>query len=305
MWIGRAAFATALVSAAIAAGCSNRHPEAREPDAPRAPSTDRAGTLSVTALRFSGWRDESFHYLPALSVTVPPTSRAVFVQRVDFTAEDAGARRLLKGVRYAAAQRVQPGGTVELLSDAGTADPTEIASPLALGSISAIVFFSDSDGQTGIVSAAARVPDVPDRASIASLVIRHFTVGRRQHKGRCLYWPKLTLAETSGRSRASIKKIVFELLDVGAAGQTFPVWNAPDVRAGDTISIVNGKNGHAPWFEIDSSSDASRVSVAISFVDDAGRGGMVSAIAIVSTHLPGAMMGPLSASTCSPNPPPP
>ena len=32
-------------------------------------------------------------------------------------------------------------------------------------------------------------------------------------------------------------------------------------------------NGHAPWFEIDSSGDASRLSVAISFVDDAGRGG--------------------------------
>ena len=75
---------------------------------------------------------------------------------------------------------------------------------------------------------------------------------------------------------------MFELLDVGAAGQALPVWNAPDVPAGDTISLVTGKNGQAPWFEIDSSGDASRVSVAISFVDDAGRGGLVSAIAPVS-----------------------
>jgi hypothetical protein len=144
------------------------------------------------------------------------------VQRVDFTADDAGTRRLLKGVRYTTAQRVQPGGTVELVSNAGADAPAEIASPLALTSISAIVFLSDDEGQTGIVSAAARVPEVPDRAPLASLVIRSFTVARRPHLGRFLYWPKLALAETSGSSRVSIKKIAFELLDVGAAGWPSP-----------------------------------------------------------------------------------
>ena len=154
---------------------------------------------------------------------------------------------------------MQPGDTVELVSDAGAADPSEIASPLALASVSAIVFFTDDEGQPGIVSAVGRVPDVPDRASLASLVIRQFTIARRQHQGRFLYWPKLTLAETSGRSRASIRKIVFELLDVGAAGQAQPVWSAPVVPAGDTISLDTGKDGRAPWFEIESSADASRV----------------------------------------------
>jgi hypothetical protein len=47
------------------------------------------------------------------------------------------------------------------------------------------------------------------------------------------------------------------------------------------MSLVTGKDGRTPWFEIDSSADASRVSVAISFVDDAGRGGIVRAIAPV------------------------
>ena len=278
----RAACATALLSAAIAAGCSNSNTAAKTPDASSSSSADRAGTLSVTAFRFSGWHDESFHYLPALSVAAPVTGRPVFVQRVDFTAEDAGARRLLKGVRYAAGQRVQPGSTLDLVSDAGSADPTEIASARALESISAIIFFTDDDGQTGIVSAVAKVPDMPDRASLASLAIRQFSVSRRQHQGRFLYWPKLTLAETSGRSRASIKKIAFELLDVGAATQALPLWNAPDVPAGDTVTLATGKGGGAPWFEIDSNGNASRVSVTISFVDDAGRGGLVSAIAPVN-----------------------
>jgi hypothetical protein len=282
MATARAACATALLSAAIAAGCSNSNTAAKTPEASSSSSADRAGTLSVTAFRLSGWHDEGFHYLPALSVAAPASSRPVFVQRVDFTAEEAGSRRLLKGVRYASAQRVQPGGTVELVPESGSGDPTEIASARALESISAIIFFTDDDGQTGIVSAAARVPDMPDRASLASLVIRQFSVSRRQHQGRFLYWPTLTLAETSGRSRASIRKIAFELLDVGAATQALPLWNAADVPAGDTVTLATGKGSQAPWFEIDSIGNASRVSVTISFVDDAGRGGLVSAIATVN-----------------------
>ena len=276
------ACAATLLAAAMMPGCSSADRTARAADASSASLTERAGTLSVTAFRFTGWHDDSFHYLPALSVTAPSIGRPVFVQRVDFTADEAGSRRLLKGVRYAAAKRVQPGGTVELVSDAGPADPSEIASSLALASISAIVFFTDDEGQPGIVSAVGRVPDVPDRASLASLVIRQFTIDRRQHLGRFLYWPKVTLAETSGRSRASIRKIVFELLDVGAAGEAQPFWSAPVVSAGDTVSLDTGKDGRTPWFEIKSSADAARVSVAISFVDDAGRGGLVSAIAPVS-----------------------
>jgi hypothetical protein len=278
MWNGHAACA-ALLSAAIAAGCGDGHPAASAAEASSASSTDRAGTLSVTAFRLSGWHDKSFHYLPALSVTAPSSGRPVFVERVDFTIDAAGTRRLLKGVRYAAAPRVQPGSTVELVSDSGATDPVELASPLALDSISAIVFFTDDAGQSGIVSAAARVDDMPEGASIASLEIRQFAVSRRDDQGRFRYQPTLTIVETSRRSRATIKKIVFELLDVGTVGQAPSVWSARDVPAGGEITLVTGENGQSPWFEIDSSGAASRVSVAISFVDEAGRGGQVSAIA--------------------------
>jgi hypothetical protein len=281
MWIERVAYTTVVLSAAIAAGCSNEHSALRAADPSGASATDRAGTLSVTAFRFSGWHDESFHYLPQLSVTAPANGRPVFVQRVDFTAEDGGSSRLLKGLRYGVAPRVQPGSTVELVSDSSSAEPADIDSALALSSITAIVFFADDIGQTGLVSVASRVPDVSDRPSLASLAIGQFSVSRRQHHSRFLYSPKLTLAETSGRSRATIKKIVFELLDAGASGQAFPVWSAPDVPAGNTISLVTASDGQRPWFEIDSGGDASRMSVSISFVDDAGRGGLVSAIALV------------------------
>ena len=273
----------ALLSAAIAAGCgTGQSTGSAAVDAASASTRDRAATLSVSTFRLSGWHDGTYHYLPALSVTAPPTGRAVLVQRVDFTTDDSGTRRLLKGVRYAASPRVHPGATVALVPQTGAADPVEIASPLALGSVSAIVFFTDDDGQAGIVSAAAGAPEVPVRAPHASLEIRQFTVDRRQHHGRFLYWPKLTLAETSGRSRASIKKILFELLDSGTGGDPLPLWNAPDVAAGETISLVTSRNAQGqPWFEVYSSGDVSRISVAVSFVDDAGRGGLVSAIARV------------------------
>ena len=246
-----------------------------------ASSTDRAGTLSVTAFRFSGWHDESFHYLPALSVTAPSTGRPVFVQRVDFTADDAGGRRLLKGVRYAAAQRVQPGGTIELVSDAGAADPAEIVSPLALDSISAIVFFTDDEGQTGIVSAVARVPDVPERASARVTRDPAFTVGRRQHQGRFLY-----CAATDARRDVRPQPRVDQEDRVRTArrrsGRPGPAGLERTRRAGRRHDQpCHRQDGQAPWFEIDSTGDASRVSVAISFVDDAGRGGLVTAIAPV------------------------
>jgi hypothetical protein len=163
MAIGRAASAAALLVAAIAAGCSNSHTATRAADTSRASSADRAGTLSVSQFRISGWRDASFHYLPTLSVTAPSTGGAVLVLRVDFTADDAGTRRLLKGVRYAAERRVQPGGTVDLVSEVGAGESVEIDSPLALPSVAALVFYTDDEGQTGIVSATASVPEVPSR----------------------------------------------------------------------------------------------------------------------------------------------
>lgn len=164
MWIDRAACATALLLAATAARCGDSRSTGRAAVAgSSASTTERAATLSVTVFRISGWHDGSYHYVPTLSVTAPSTARAVLVQRVDFTADDAGVRRLLRGVRYAADRRVQPGGTVDLLSDAGPGESVEIDSPLALASVAALVFYTDDEGQSGIVSATARVPEVPTR----------------------------------------------------------------------------------------------------------------------------------------------
>ena len=51
---------------------------------------------------------------------------------------------------------------------------------------------------------------------------------------------------------------------------------------GGTLALKNDDYGYGPWFEITSTAAASRVSVAISFVDDEGRGGSVTSVAPVS-----------------------
>jgi hypothetical protein len=79
-----------------------------------------------------------------------------------------------------------------------------------------------------------------------------------------------------------IKKIAFELLDVVHTGRIFSVWHAPDVPAGGTIRLQAGNRDNRPWFAIESSDDASRMSVAVSFVDAQGRGGTVNAVAHVA-----------------------
>jgi hypothetical protein len=98
--------------------------------------------------------------------------------------------------------------------------------------------------------------------------------------GRYHYFPKLTLKETSGRTSVRIVRIAFELLDVGPDGRVQPSQQQIPVPAGGTI--VLDENEWGPWVEIDSSAEASRVAVAISFVDDRGRSGSVSAVAPVS-----------------------
>jgi hypothetical protein len=159
-------------------------------------------------------------------------------------------------------------------------DHVEITSPTALSSITATVSFTNDLGQTGSVAATVDGPTISASPSGATLVIQTFTVSGWYDHGLSFYWPKLTLTETSGRSSASINKINFELLDIGSSGRVPPDLTPRAVPAGGTISLDD--DGYGPWFEISSTADASRVSVVISFVDDAGRGGSVSAIAPVS-----------------------
>jgi hypothetical protein len=102
-------------------------------------------------------------------------------------------------------------------------------------------------------------PTVSQDVSRATLVIRDFSVTEwyDQTQGRFHYWPKLTVAETSGASLATISDIVFELLGVGPTGQVRPALGPFVVPAGGTVNFV--EDDYGPWLEIDSTANASRV----------------------------------------------
>jgi hypothetical protein len=247
---------------------------------PSSTSQNLSNALSVTAFSLQGWQDGTFHYLPTVSVSVPSTGSTVYVQRVDFTTSKSGATTRLTGIAFGSPQRVvSPGGTLDLFKGL---PPLEITSSVALASITATVSFTTGVDPIGSVALTEDVPPLPPNASSAALVIQAFSVIGSSDRDSFSYSPKLTLTETSGASRALIKKMTFELLDVGPSGRVPVVWEPREVPAGGTIILDEDDYGYGPWLEITSMADASRVSLAISFVDDAGRGGSVTAVAPVT-----------------------
>jgi hypothetical protein len=281
MRIGPATWAYALLTLSLSAGCGGKNPVAptAAPGVSPSPSQDLTNALSVTDFSLQGWRDGSFHYLPTMSVSVPPTGGSVTVQRVDFATSNSGATTHLTGVVFVSPPHVvSPGGTLNLFNNNS---PMEIISPVALASITATVSFTSDAGQTGTVAITENAPLFAPDASSAALVIRAFSVVGSSEGASFGYWPKVTLAETSGVSPALIKKMTFELVDVGPPGRIPPSWEPREVPAGGSITLDEDDYG-GPWLWMTSMADASRVSLTISFVDDAGRGGSVTAIAPVS-----------------------
>ena len=247
---------------------------------PSSTSQSLSNALSITAFSLQGWHDDTFHYLPTASVSVPSTGATVYVQRIDFSTSNSGATTRLTGITFGSPQRVvSPGGTLDLLKGL---PPPEITSPVALASITATVFFTNGVDPIRSVAVTEDAPLLPPNASSAALVIQAFSVVGSSDRGSFSYWPKVTLAETAGVSRALIKKMTFQLLDVGSPGRVPTLWEPREVPAGGTIALDEDDYGYGPWLEITSMADASRVSLEISYVDDAGRGGSVTAVAPVT-----------------------
>jgi hypothetical protein len=271
----------AILTLLLSAGCAN-NPAAPTSGVgqPSSTSQNLTDALSVTEFSLQGWQDNLFHYLARLSVSVPATGDTVYVQRVDFTTSNSGATTRLAGIAFGSPQRVvSPGGTLDLFKGI---PPVEVTSPVGLASITATVFFTNGVGQTGSLTVTRDLSPLPPSASSAALVIQSFSVVGSSEGGSFSYWPKLTLTETSGVSHALIKKMTFELLDVGPSGRVPPSWEPREVPAGGSITLDEDEYGYGPWLEITSMADASRVSLTISFVDDAGRGGSVTAVVPVS-----------------------
>ena len=286
MRIAAVTCAYAVLILSLSAGCG-KNPVAptSASGVPSSTSQNLSDAFSITAFSLQGWHDDTYHYFPTVSVSVPSTGGTVYVQRVDFTTSNSGATTRLTGIAFGSPQRVvSPGGTLDLLKGL---PPVEITSQVALASITATVFFTNGVDPLRSAAITEDAPLLAPNASSAALVIQAFSVVGSSVDGASdnrpfSYWPKLTLAETSGVSRAVIKKMTFELLDVGPPGRVPIIWEPREVPPGGMIVLDEDDYAYGPWLEITSMAKAPRVSLAISFVDDAGRGGSVTAVAPVT-----------------------
>jgi hypothetical protein len=244
---------------------------------PLEPESARPNTLLIVAFVVTGWHDGRFHYLPTVSVSPGANGGAVDVLEVSFERSAAGVTVPVQSVRYPVPRRVTSGSTHELIEGR-----IEIVSSTRLEHLSVAVAFVDETGRPGTVRAQAAVPNFSQGVPDAALVIRSFSVLGRFEGGRYYYRPKLSAAETTGRSAATVLSVTFELLDVGPSGRVPPSRQVHQIPAGGTVVLDEDPYGYGPWLEIDSSVDAARVAVVIAYVDGEGRGSSVSAVAHVA-----------------------
>jgi hypothetical protein len=270
------AVVTLVATMTTSSGCGG---EIRTPSEPSAQRSSTPNTLSISAFSVAGWFDGQFHYFPRLSVATGGSGAAIDVLEISFEGSTAGVPGPVQRVRYPTPRRVLAGSTLELTDGSSL---FEIRTSRGLDQLTVSVSFVDETERFGTVVGGTVVPAVSDNTADATLTIRSFSVAGRFSNGRFYYLPKLTLAETAGRSPAMIVKITFELLDVGSSGRVPPSREQIVVPAGGTVVLDEDPYGYGPWLEIDSVADASRVSVVISYIDLQGRGGAASALATVS-----------------------
>ena len=114
-------------------------------------------------------------------------------------------------------------------------------------------------------------PVVPSGPSLATVTIVAFTVTETHSGSRIAYAPQIQLAETSGRSAATLTDVSFEVHGGGRSG-FLP--GARRIPAGGTLQVFSRNEYGEYELEMDSAIDA----VNVFFTDDEGRIGSVRAV---------------------------
>ena len=143
---------------------------------------------------------------------------------------------------------------------------------------------ADRPGPTA--TAVVLAPSPPAAAGMATLTITNLVVTRTD-QARYDNAISFAIVETSGTVGARITQLRFQLLDAGSARADGVIAFGPflldneRVPAGGTI-LVGGVDPYgSPLIEIGGSFDATRLSIEVAFVDDAGHTGTVGAVADV------------------------
>ena len=258
-----------LIVAVLTAACDGS-PAAPTPSPGPMPRQD--ARLTVESVTFQGWLDGQFFYRPSLIVSAVGDYS---VSGIEFTDADSGTR--LYGVSYPTPLRLTTVSFKQLLGNW-----VLISSSVELVSVNVKVTATNAANQDASISKTVAVPPIPKDATQAVLSIDRFTVKGWFENGLHYYWPRLELRETAGLSEARIHRITFKLVDGDPSGNGSPYVDMLYVRPNGTLILDEDPYWNEPWMTIDTTAPWNNMSVVISFTDDHGRGGSVSAMALVA-----------------------
>jgi len=224
------------------------------PSAPMQPSSPApaSSVLLITDFRVTGWHAGGrFYYTPTLVVAATEPG-GVDIHEVLFSrsATETGPGFRLTSFRPPTPARVPAGGLRDLVSPL-----FDFVTDAPLDRLYVRVSYVDHAGEARMAVGDIAAPGLPREP------------------------PEESLAETTGRGQVTIVRIQFELL--GAPGGVPSNSSRILVPPGGTVVLDDDEYG--PWAEISNCYPmVSRVSVAVLYLNDRGRGATVSAVTDVS-----------------------
>jgi len=248
------------------------------PSAPMQPSSPApaSSVLLITDFRVTGWHAGGrFYYTPTLVVAATePVGVDIHEVLFSRSAIETGPGFRLTSFRPPTPARVPAGGLRDLVSPL-----FDFVTDAPLDRLYVRVSYVDHAGEARMAVGDIAAPALPREPPEESLAIRAFSVAGYTANQCSSYLPRLTLAETTGRGQVTIVRIQFELL--GAPGGVPSNSSRILVPPGGTVVLDDDEYG--PWAEISNCYPmVSRVSVAVLYLNDRGRGATVSAVTDVS-----------------------
>lgn len=237
------------------------------------PEPSSLGPTGIAEFSMTGQRIQGvYHYWPSLLISAGRD--AIVIKSLVFTLPGVTLTRDRADMSWP----VSAGGTyrydrgLELLGDA--------AGPEAIVTMT----YTTADGHSQQVSATTAIPPIAEAPASAALAVSSFVVTRWRAQNEWGYWPRLTMTETTGRAAVTITRIEFALLDVGIHGRVPPTRGTWHVPAGGTIDVFDEWSYGEPELYLTSSQQTDRVMVTLSYVDEHGRPGDVTATAQVTDN---------------------
>lgn len=261
------------ISLVLLAGCGT----SAGPTAPTSAAVEtsaRATESSVSPMGVTGQMIAGrFNYWVRFGVAAG--SKDIVITRIDFRYPERAQAPPFTGLDFVTMNRpVPPGGSY--------VHETELISPVAVSELAVTVSYTDGAGQQGQLRASTAMPAIVQGEPSLALSLEAFTVTGFMEGTTYAYWPKLTLRASDGSGAVTVTRILFDLgRSLVEGSSNLSIRQAFRIPAGSALQLFHNESYGEPDFYLTSSRKADEVSVRISYVDDAGRGADIVAVAPV------------------------